>query len=134
MTTQQNKEIARDFFARFSGGDISGAVDLMSGDATWWIAGKRDSMPAAGVYTKEQITRLFRRMADRLENGLTMTVKGAIAEGDTVALEVESWGELDNGRSYNNEYHTLMRLADGKIVEVREYSDTQHAYDVWLRP
>jgi ketosteroid isomerase-like protein len=134
VTTQQNKEIARDFFTRFSAGDISGAVDLMSGDATWWIAGKRDSMPAAGMHTKEEITRLFLRMTRRLKNGLNMTVKSVVAEGDTVALEVESLGELDNGRSYNNEYHTLMRLEDGKIFEVREYNDTQHAYEVWLRP
>ena len=61
-----------------------------------------------------------------------MTVKNAIAEGDLVALEVESHGELTNGRTYHNEYHTLMRVFADQIREVREYSDTQHAHMVWL--
>jgi ketosteroid isomerase-like protein len=33
MTTQDNKQTAAEFFARFSAGDIPGAVDLLSGDA-----------------------------------------------------------------------------------------------------
>jgi len=63
-----------------------------------------------------------------------MTVKNAIAEGDLVALEVESHGELTNGRVYHNEYHTLMRVTADQIRQVREYNDTQHAYAVWLQP
>jgi ketosteroid isomerase-like protein len=82
----------------------------------------------------KEIAALFRRMDARLENGLNMTVKSVIAEDDDVALEVESHGELKNGNQYRNEYHTLMRFSDGKIRQVREYMDTQHAYEIWLRP
>jgi uncharacterized protein len=134
MTTQDNKQTAVEFYARYSAGDIPGAVGLLSADATWWIAGKPELFSAAGRYRKEEIARLFGRMADRLTNGLSMTVKNAIAEGDLVALEVESHGELTNGRVYHNEYHTLMRVLGGQIHEVREYSDTQHAHAVWLQP
>jgi uncharacterized protein len=134
MSTQENKQTAGEFFARFSQGDIAGAVALLSGDARWWLAGQRELFPAAGWYTKADIAKLFGRMMDRLRDGLSMTVKSAIAEGDLVALEVESDGELTNGRRYHNQYHTLMRVSDGKILEVREYSDTQHAYAVWLQP
>jgi uncharacterized protein len=134
MTTQDHKQIAAEFFARFSAGDIPGAVDLLSSDATWWLAGKPELFPPAGWYTKEEIAKLFARMASRLKDGLSMTVKNAIAEGDLVALEVESHGELTNGRVYRNEYHTLMRVAGSEIREVREYSDTQHAHAVWLEP
>ncbi len=134
MTTQQNKQTAAEFFTRFSAGDVPGAVDLLSADATWWIAGKRELFPAAGWYTKPQIAKLFGRMTSRLRDGLSMTIKNAIAEGDLVALEVESCGQLTNGRMYQNEYHTLMRVCDGQIREVREYSDTQHAHAVWLEP
>jgi ketosteroid isomerase-like protein len=61
-----------------------------------------------------------------------MIVKNAFAEGDPVALEVESQGELTNGRAYHNEYHALMRVLRDQIREVREYNDTQHADAVWL--
>jgi ketosteroid isomerase-like protein len=73
-------------------------------------------------------------MLSRLKNGLTMTVKGAIAEGDKVALEVRSYGELTNGNIYRQEYHFLMEFREGKICAVREYLDTQHAYTVWFQP
>jgi ketosteroid isomerase-like protein len=55
-----------------------------------------------------------------------------VAEGDKVALEVETTGELHNGRSYHDQYHTLMRISDGEIREIREYHDTQHTYAVWF--
>jgi len=48
MSIEQNKKLARDFFDRFSANDIAGALDMMTHDATWWIAGKSDSLPAAG--------------------------------------------------------------------------------------
>lgn len=134
MSIEHNKQTAGEFFARFSAGDIPGAVDLLSSDARWWIAGKRELFPAAGWYTKEEIAKLFARMTSRLKDGLAMTIKNAIAEGDLVALEVESHGELTNGRVYHNQYHTLMRVFAGQIREVREYSDTQHAHAVWLQP
>jgi ketosteroid isomerase-like protein len=37
------------------------------------------------------------------------------------------------GRLYNNQYHTLMRIRDGKICEVREYNDTQYSHAVWFK-
>ena len=86
------------------------------------------------MHDKEQIARIFHRMAGRLKNGLRMKVKSAIAEGDRVALEIESHGELENGRVYQNEYHTLVTVRDGKIREVREYLDTQHVHRTWFQP
>jgi uncharacterized protein len=133
MSLQDNKKLAADFFARLSANDIDGALDILTDDATWWIAGKPEQQPAAGVYHKEQISRLLHNMAGRLKNGLKLTVKGAVAEGDKVAVEVESYGELTNGRIYNQEYHVLMTIRDGKIGAVREYLDTQHVFATWFQ-
>jgi len=134
MTTPaQNKQTAEEFFARFTASDLDGALALMTDDATWWIPGKPEATPTAGLYPKDRIARLFRTMLGRLRTGLKMTVVGAIAEGDRVAVEVRSEGDLTNDRQYRQEYHMLMMFRDGKICAVREYLDTQHAYDVWLR-
>jgi ketosteroid isomerase-like protein len=133
MNIEENKKLASEFFDRFSAGDIAGALDTMTDDATWWIAGKPELLPAAGVYTKEKIARLFYNMAGQLKNGLKMTVKSSIAEGDKVALEVESYGELQNGRIYNQQYHMSITIRDGKISEVREYLDTQHVFATWFQ-
>jgi ketosteroid isomerase-like protein len=69
-----------------------------------------------------------------LKDGLKMTVVSAIAERDQVAVEVESRGDLQNGREYRQQYHFRIDFRDGKIASVREYLDTQHAYEVWIRP
>ncbi|MGA9770760.1 MAG: nuclear transport factor 2 family protein [Blastocatellia bacterium] len=133
MSIEENKKLAADFFARFSANDIAGALDLMTDDATWWISGKPDQLPAAGDHSRKQIARVFHQMAGQLKHGLNMTVKSSIAEGDKVALEVESYGELQNGRIYNQQYHFLITLGDGKISEVREYLDTQHVFATWFQ-
>ena len=134
MSAQGNKEIAAELFARFTRSDIPGVLSLMTDDATWRIAGKPELSPAAGDYGKERIGRLFNRMLSQLESGLRMTVLGSIGEGDSVAVEVESSGDLKNGRRYRQQYHFLLAFRDGKISAVHEYLDTQHAFDVWMRP
>jgi ketosteroid isomerase-like protein len=134
MAIERNKQIASEFFSRFSANDIEGALDTMADDATWWIAGRPASTPVAGIQSKTRIARIFYRMIEQTTDGLRMTVKGMTAEGDRVALELESYGKLKNGRIYNQEYHTLMVIRDGKISAVREYLDTQHVFEVWFKP
>ena len=129
-----NKEIAAELFVRFTKSDIAGVLALMTDDAVWRIPGKKELSPAAGDYGKERIGRLFNRMVSALENGLAMTVVSSIAEGDVVAMEVESSGDLKNGRRYRQQYHFHIEFRDGKIARVHEYLDTQHAFEVWMRP
>jgi len=133
MSTEDNKELVSELFSRFSDGDITGVLGMMADDATWWIAGKAGTVPVAGTQSKEQIARLFHRMASQLNNGLKMNIKNMIAEGDSVAAEVESYGELKNGRVYNQEYHMLIEIRNGKIRAVREYLDTQHVLAIWFQ-
>lgn len=134
MSTQQNKAVAHKFFERFSAGDVEGALATMTDDSNWWIPGKKERTPSAGLYSKEKIARLFHRMLAALKTGLEMTVISSVAEGDRVALEVVSTGDLKNGRKYRQEYHMLLAFRDGKISSVREYLDTQHTNDVWAAP
>jgi ketosteroid isomerase-like protein len=133
MSAQRNKEIAAELFARFSRSDIPGVLALMTDDVVWRIPGKRELSPAAGDYGKERIGRLFNRMLSQLEAGLKMTVLGSIAEGESVAVEVESSGDLKNGRRYRQQYHFLLAFRDDRISAVREYLDTQHGFEVWMR-
>ena len=133
MNIAENKQLASEFFARFSANDIAGALDTLTDDANWWIAGKPDQLPAAGAHSKEQIASVLYGMAGRLKDGLKMTVKNLMAEGNRVAVEVESYGELQNGRVYNNEYHFLLTIRAGRISEVKEYLDTQHVFATWFQ-
>jgi ketosteroid isomerase-like protein len=134
VSTDANKAVAARLFERFTAGDLPGVLDLLTEDATWWLPGKPGQLPVVGTRTKAQMARLFQAMLDRLEGPLRMTIKGGIAEGDKVAMEVESLGTLKNGRTYNQEYHMLITVRDGKISAVREYLDTLHVQSVWYQP
>ena len=131
MDTAENRKLAEELFARLSAGDVPGALATLTDDATWLAAGRRELLPAAGTYGKEKLGRLFNAMLGQLKNGLKMTLKDMIAEGDKVALEAESYGELKNGRIYNQRYSFVIEFRGGRISAVREYLDTQHAHAVW---
>jgi uncharacterized protein len=129
-----NKRIAAELFARLTAGDVEGALSLAGDDLEWRLPGKPELLPTAGVYDKRRLRKLFQRMLAELPGGLQMAVVSAIAEGDRVAVEAVSSGDLRNGRKYRQEYHFLIAFREGKIAAVHEYLDTQHAFDVWIRP
>jgi ketosteroid isomerase-like protein len=133
-TLEQNRQVVIDFYRRFDAGDMTGVLDLMADDCGYWLAGKAGTSATAGiVHTKAQMADVFDRMAQHLEGPLRMVVKSTVAEGDKVAVEAESRGQLRSGRVYNQEYHALMTIRDGKIAAVREYMDTEHVLATWYR-
>jgi ketosteroid isomerase-like protein len=133
MGTETNRTTAIELFERFTASDLDGVFARMTDDATWRVPGRPELSRAAGVYDRARMRRLFERMLAQLTAGLKMTVVGTVAEGDRVAVEVESSGDLRNGRQYRQQYHFLMTFRDGRIASVHEYLDTHHAYDVWMR-
>ena len=66
-----------------------------------------------------------------VDGGIRFTVHSLTAEDDRVAAEVESYAPLVNGNVYNNHYHMLFVIRDGKIAIVKEYADTAHAREVF---
>jgi ketosteroid isomerase-like protein len=131
MSIDDNRRVATEFFRRHDAGDPQGALALLAEDCTYWLAGKPGSNASAGLRTKAEMGEIFRRMAGRMEGPLHMSVEGTVAEGNKVAVEARSRGQLRNGRVYEQQYHVLMTIRDGKIVAAREYMDTQHVQDIW---
>ena len=130
MSIETNKKLVEAFFANFKRKDVQKALDMMTPDATWWIGGKPELFPLCGLKTKAQIGELLNSLVPTTLDGLAIVPKSMVAEGNKVACEAESLGVLGNGRTYNNEYHFLIEIRDGKIAAVREYLDTMHTADV----
>lgn len=57
-------------------------------------------------------------------------MKAMKAEGERVAVEAESEGMHVSGKLYSNDYHFLFRFRDGKIIEYKEYMDTERVTDI----
>lgn len=132
MSIEDNVDVARRFYEGFTTNDIDAVMGTLADDARFRVPGKPDELPAGGWYDKAKLRKLFDLMLSRLKSGLKMEVVSVMADGNRVALEVISEGELENGRRYNNEYFVLFKIVDGKIKEVREYNDTLHAYKTWV--
>lgn len=130
MSAEENKKLVLGLFEDMSAGNVKATVDALADNATWWLAGNPKEFPLAGTMTKADFTKLFSGIGEAMPKGLKITPKGVTAEGNRVAVEAESYGELANGKIYNNFYHFMVECENGKITAVREYLDTIHANDV----
>ena len=128
MTTESNKRLVRKVFEQMETGDIDGYLAFAADDYTHTVPGKS---VFAGTRTKAQLTEALQGVGMMFPKGLKMTIKGMIAEGYRVAVEAESYGETIDGNVYNNEYHWLFEVRDGKIRAAREYMCTAHAMEVF---
>jgi len=129
MSTEANKQLVTDFWAAFSASDFERALSMMAEDATWWVAG---TFELSGTYTKAQFKELLGNVTSALPQGIKVTPKMLTAEGDRVSMEAESWVPHANGKVYNNFYHFMHVIRDGKLIAVREYLDTMHTRDVFF--
>ena len=125
--TMTNKQLVSQFFELFSNGDIDTAFALVSDDASWWVPG---DLPFSGTKTKAEYLQVVGAIQSGFPGGLKLDATSMIAEGNKVAVEVASYGQHANGRTYENKYHFLITLEDGKMTEIKEYMDTLHLHQL----
>lgn len=121
-----NKAIVQQLFQAINAKDIGTAEELLSDDLQWWIIGRAK---VSGEKDKRAIRILF-KMIFRGFKEFSFTLHDFTAEGNQVAVTAESTGLHASGKKYNNHYHFLFFVYDGKIHRVKEYFDTEHA--IWL--
>ncbi|WP_026909994.1 nuclear transport factor 2 family protein [Patulibacter minatonensis] len=130
---QTSKQVVEDFLKTFSTGDVEHILASMTEDATWWVAGTMEGI--SGTYTREEFGQLAGGIgAGTKEARIQLTPHAWTVDGDRVAVETESYAELNNGRVYNNHYHFLFVVQDGRIHRVKEYLDTEHTSAIFLKP
>lgn len=131
LVASENKAVVTRFFEIFSSGDVPALLDAMADGGSWWVSGRLEGM--SGRYDKASFGPLVEgAKAIYKSGGLTITPVSMIAEGDKVAVEATGFAELTDGRTYEPQYHFLVIVRDGKVFEVREYMDTQHAKDTFF--
>ncbi|MDV7140385.1 nuclear transport factor 2 family protein [Maribacter sp. TH_r10] len=121
---EENKAIVNAVFKAITDGNWSYVTETFADDAKVWVAG---DMPISGNHTKDFVRGLEAGNPAMFPNGMSLTPKAMTAEGDRVAVEAETYGEHFSGKTYNNFFHFLLVIRDGKIQEWKEYMDTKHA-------
>ena len=129
--SETNKAIVASFFETFSSGNVPAIIAAMAPDGVWWVSGKLAGF--SGSYAAVDLAPLLEgAKALYKASALRITPTAMIAEGDKVAVEALGYAELVDGRVYDPHYHFLVTVRGGKIGEVREYMDTQHAKDIFF--
>lgn len=130
MGIVENKKVVLGFVEALSSGNLDVVKAALADDVTWWIPG---SLPVSGTHRgKKAIFEDFLGKAVTLfePKSLSIQVRNAIAEGDCVAVEWVARGKSAKGKTYENYYHLMFEVKNGKIQAIREYVDTLYAKEV----
>jgi ketosteroid isomerase-like protein len=125
--TERNKALARSFFEALSTADIPAIVDAYAEDGKVYTMGRT---LISGEFDKEGIRAGASAVLGAFPDGIRFVIHRITAEDDRVAVEAESFTTHVSGKPYNNKYHFLMRYRDGKLLEFKEYMDTELVTDV----
>jgi len=109
---EQNYQIARDYFAAVSSGELPDA--LLTPDMTGWIT-------TAGTMDRAAYQGLVKILGKMLVGPLVFTINALTADEDRVVAEATSEGRLINGETYRQTYVFVFRIRDGKIASVAEH-------------
>ena len=126
--TDNNKILVKDFFSILSSGSQD-YLGFYTEESIIWTAGEN---AIGGSRSKSEVVGFAKSVLDSFPEGITFNVVNLIAENDCVAAEVESLAMHVSGKPYNNKYHFLLKIKDNKILELKEYMDTQLAAKVLL--
>ena len=126
MSAEENKAVVLRFLAALSQGDRAAAREAFAEDATWSYP---PSLGGPGVHRgRDAIFDVYFAVDERLYDTGTrqydLEVTNAIAEGDSVAVELRHRGKTRDGQPYQTDYHVLYQLEAGRIQRVREYFDS----------
>jgi hypothetical protein len=126
--TDQNKKITKEFFRALSTGSDQ-YLDFYTNESIIWTAGGN---AIGGTRTKKEVVSFAQNILSAFPTGITFNITGLTAEDERVAVEISGEAIHASGETYNNQYHFLLRIKDGKILELKEYMDTQLAAKILL--
>jgi ketosteroid isomerase-like protein len=122
-----NKQIARTFLKALGSGDVAALKSVMTDDVVGTTAGYS---AISGSRNGAAICAIAAALPQITEAGVEFEILHLTAEDDRVAAEVQGHATMTNGKSYNNQYHFLFFIRDGRICKLMEYLDTELAVAV----
>ena len=124
MGATENKELLRDAFTEAAKGNARPFIELLADDVRWTIIG---TTAWSRTYEGKQsvLDDLLRPLSKQLHGRNIIAANRFIAEDDHVVVEARGRNSTVAGVRYHNQYCFVFRLADGRVRELTEYSDTQ---------
>ena len=123
MSTQENVQIVKDFFAAMGRGDKQGLLAISAEDVEWTIPGE---WALAGTHRGHAgLADLLQKASEMLETSYPEPPE-FVAQGDRVLMVGFATGKVKatNG-TFEDNFVFAMTVRNGKVTNIREYIDTQ---------
>ena len=123
MSVESNKSVIREAFEAMGRSDIGPLVALMTDDFAWIIEGQtRFSRRFDGKAAVKQ--DLLKPLFEAFATPYHFEIDDIVAEGERVVVLGRGSVRTKWGKDYNNSYCFVIRMAEGQMVDLREYLDT----------
>ncbi|EIH1038096.1 nuclear transport factor 2 family protein [Escherichia coli] len=129
--TEHNRNIVETAFNKWKETGTGFFGEVLSPNVIWTIKG---SGPSAGTFNGRDIfvERALRPFASRMSTEVRPNSVRVWADGDYVIVNFDGEGVAGDGIPYRNSYVWIIRMRDGKAVEVDAFLDLT-LYDEVLR-
>ena len=123
MSTEQNIQTVKAFFAAISGGDRQALLALVAEDIEWIIPG--EDWPLAGTrHGHAGLADLFETASRTIET--STEPREFIAQGDRVLVVGSASGRIKaTNKTFQDDWVFAITVRDGRLTSIREYVDTQ---------
>ncbi|RKE19218.1 nuclear transport factor 2 family protein [Streptomyces sp. TLI_171] len=124
------RTVVTEYVAAVARGDLAAIEDAFTEDAVWTYPGT--DLPLSGRWRGRRaiVDDFLGSMGDLLAPGTGVEVEligTPIVDGDRVVAEWTSAATTVHGHRYENLNLGIFTVRDGRIAEVREYTDTLRA-------
>src|SRR5271170_4978356 len=123
MSTQENVQTVKDFFAAMGGSDRQGLLALCAEDFEWIIPG--EDWPLAGTYRGHAgLENLLQKASETVETSTEPSEY--VAQGDRVLVVGVAKGKIKaTNKQFKDDWIFAITVRNGKVTNIREYVDTQ---------
>jgi uncharacterized protein len=124
MSTQENVQIVKDFFAAMGRGDKQGLLALSAENIEWIIPG--EDWPLAGTHRGHAgLAVLLQKASEMVETSYPKPPE-FVAQGDRVLVIGSATGKIKaTNKPFKDDWVFAITVRSGKVANIREYIDTQ---------
>ena len=124
MSTQENVQIVKDFFAAIGGGKKQDLLALVAEDIEWIIPG--EDWPLAGTHRGHaELAAVLQKASEEIETTYP-TPPEFVAQGDRVLVVGVASGKIKaTNKPFKDDWVFDITVRDGKVAHIQEYIDTQ---------
>jgi uncharacterized protein len=124
MSTKENVQIVKDFFAAMGRGDKQGLLALAAEDIEWIIPG--EGWPLAGRHRGHaELAAVLQKASEEVEMTYPKPPE-YLAQGDRVLVIGSATGKIKaTNKPFKDDWVFAITVRSGKVANIREYIDTQ---------